>query len=339
MPLFAPPVPSLFGRFGTPVAPKHKGLQIPPPISPGVNPRAPPPAQTASLAQGVKTVNAEQRSLASSTLQGQTYNLPLGDINELEFDLSGTITGTTTSAVDTAAVIDHITIADGKGNIFMNIPGGTFIYDNYSRYSTPAPTAVQSNVTAAGASSLTSAALVLLNVRIPAALGGTTGCQITVYYAPLGAFPGATGVSVTNVISAHFGATDGFRTRYSYQSIGLSAGSNHLQTNSVPQANLISELFLRNLPSNFNGAGGYGGLSYLQISTNGAVIEGNLTGPMLYARDIKRFGPAGSLPFESTTAVLGEGSTFAMNSSSEFIVDMSSAGTPQFVWIWYEQVA
>lgn len=334
-------MPFVIPRFGQgkPPQTKPKGNQMPPMVTPGANPRAPPPSQPSAVQQGTKIINAEQKSLATGITQGQTYNLPLMDINKLEFDISGTITGTTTAAVDTSLVIDHFTVADGNGNIFMNIPGGTFAYDNYARYSTPSPTTAQSNSTAAAASSLTVASLVFPNVRIPAAIGGTTGCQLTVYYNTLSTFPGATAVAVTNSISVHFGATDGYRTRYSYQTISLSSGSNHLQTNSVPQSNLISELFLRGLPTNFTAADSYGDISYLQISTNGAVVEGNLTGQQLYARDIARFGPANTLPFQATTAVLAEPSLFAMNSSSEFILDMTASGSPTFVWVWYEQVA
>jgi hypothetical protein len=321
---------------GKPPAPSSKKPQMPPPIVPGANPRAPPPVQPGALQQGTKIINTETVALGSSPFQGQTYNLPLMDINAIELDVSGSITGTTTAAVDTSAVISYITVADSNGSIFMNIPGGNFVYDNYSRYSTPAPTAVQSNSTAAGASSFTPASLTYLNVRIPASLGGTTGCQLTIYYSPLAVLPGATGATVSNQILVHFGATDGYRTRYAYQSLNLVTGDNLLQTQSTPQSNLISEVFMRNLPSAFTPAGAYGDINFLRITTNGQTIEPNLSGRTLYSRDIRRFGPSGTLPFESTTAVLGESSLFALNSSSEFDVNMAAGANAQFVWVWYE---
>jgi len=296
-------------------------------VSPSVNPTLGAPVQPAQLTQGLKTVNTETITLgttATQAIQGQTYNLPLIDIIALEFQISITSVTGSFNATDFAKLIDHIQIADGSGHIFANIPGGTFVYDNYTRYNTPPPTTVLSNTIASGATSGT-ATLVYHNTRTPAASGGETGCQLTVYYTAT-APSSATALVFTNRIQVRFGNCQGYKTRYANQNITLASGDNLLQTNSVPQSNLISELFIRTL-----GTATY--LNYVRIQTNNVVIEQQLYESQIAQRDKDRF--YGS--FEADTLVLAEPGQWAMNSTSEFDVNMSSAVTgAQFVWVWYE---
>ena len=229
----------------------------------------------------------------------------------------------TLNATDFANLIDHIQVADGSGRVFANIPGGNFVYDNYTRYSIPVPTSVQSNVIASAATS-GSATLVYRNLRIPAAAGGETGCQLTVYYSAI--LSSASAMTATSKIIVRFGNCQGYKTRYAVQSLNLASGDNLLQTNSVPQSNMISELFIRKL-----GTDSY--LSYVRIQTNNIVIEQQLNEPSIVQRDLDRFYGA----FETGTLVLAEPGQWAMNSTSEFDVNMSSAvNNVQFVWVWYE---
>ena len=321
------------------VTPSSPSSGIPPSIAPGSNPRAPPPTQSRALAQGTKVVNTESIALRSGkTTQGQTYNLPLSDINKLQLDLSSTtFTGTLTDAIDTTAVIDHISLADASGAVFANIPGGTFLLDNYNRFTVPKPTYTPSFNNATTATALTDASLLIPNTRIPAASGGTTGCQLTVTYAALPA--GLTALTVSDSIRVHFGATDGYQTRYVAQNLALVSGDNLLQTNSVPQTELISELFIRDMPAGYSS--NYD-IDYVRIQTNGQVIEGNLSGSALAARNIEQFpNSSGSAPtFQTDTVCLLEGSYFAMNSSSEFDINMlDAASSAQFVWVFYSKVA
>jgi len=297
-------------------------------VSTVIDPRAAPPVQPAIIASGTKTVNTETISTTSGggTVQGQTYNLALMDIITVEFYLTITSVTSTINATDFTNLIDHIQIADGQGGIFMNIPGGTFIYDNYTRYITQPPTSVGSNTIASSATSGT-ALLIIPNLRIPAAAGGTTGCQLTFFYA---ATPSsATAMTFTNRITVRFGNCGGYATRYSYQSLNLASGDNLLQTNSTPQSNLISELFIRKL-----GTATY--LNYVRIQTNGQVIEQQLYENQIVQRDKDRF--FGS--FESDTLVLAEPGQFAMNSTSEFDINMTSAvNSVQLVWVWFVPAA
>lgn len=300
--------------------PAHSVTQV----SPQVNPQVGAPVQPATLTQGTKTINTETVTFAAGqTFQGQTYNLPLIDVTELELYLTLTSVTATLNATDFANLIDHIQVADGSGRVFANIPGGNFVYDNYTRYSIPVPTSVQSNVIASAATS-GSATLVYRNLRIPAAAGGETGCQLTVYYSAI--LSSASAMIATSKIIVRFGNCQGYKTRYAVQSLNLASGDNLLQTNSVPQSNMISELFIRKL-----GTDSY--LSYVRIQTNNIVIEQQLNEPSIVQRDLDRFYGA----FETGTLVLAEPGQWAMNSTSEFDVNMSSAvNNVQFVWVWYE---
>ena len=294
-----------------------------------INPQASPPVQPAVIVQGSKTINTETVTFVDGqTFQGQTYNLPLADINQLELVTTITSVTSTLAATDFANLIDHIQVADGSGHIFANIPGGTFVYDNYTRYNIPCPATVISNTISTGATSGT-ATLDYLNARIPAGAGGSTGCQLTIFYSALQS--SASAMTMTCSISVMFGDCQGYATRYTNQSINMAAGDNFLQTNSVPQQNLISEVFIRKL-----GTASY--LGYVRLQANGMVVEQQFTYAQLTARMRRRF--LSTSAFESDTIVLAEPGQFVMNSTSEFDVNMSSAvNGVQFVWVWYEPVA
>jgi hypothetical protein len=303
-------------------------------INPTIDPRQAPPAQPAVIASGVKTVNTESITCVSgSTVQGQTYNLALMDVITIEIYLVATI-GATINASDMASFIDHVQVADGQGGIFANIPGGTFLYDNYSRYATPngAPV-LQSNTIASAATSGT-ALLVIPNIRIPAAAGGQTGCQLTVFYSAIPA--SAASATLSSRISVRFGSCGGYATRYQVQTINTASGDNLLQTNSTPQSNLISELFLRSLGSRTY-------VNYIRIQTNGQVIEQQLYENQIQQRMQDRFPPSSGTTagnFATTTLVLAEPGQFAMNSTSEFDLNMSSAvNGVQLVWVFYVPAA
>ena len=299
--------------------------------SPVIDPRAAPPAQPAVIAAGVKTVNTEVVSVASGTTQGQTYNLPLMDVITVELYLTISAVTGSLAVTDFCNLIDHIQVADGQGGIFAKIPGGTFLYDNYTRYTTPPPTTLVSNVIASAATS-GSALIVLPNIRIPAAAGGTTGCQLTVFYAAF--LSAATVMTVTDRITVRFGNCGGYATRYQVQNLNLAAGDNLIQTNSTPQSNLISELFIRNIATTSANRAAY--FNYVRIQTNGQVIEQQLFVNQIIQRDLERWYGA----FALGTLVLGEPGQFAMNSTSEFDVNMVSAvNTVQFVWVFYVPAA
>jgi hypothetical protein len=283
-----------------------------------VNPQPMLPSQ--QIATGSKVIQAEQRTLSTTVLvPGQTYVVGGGDIGSLHLEMSFTAGGTY-AATDFANLISYIQIQNSDGSYTSNIPGGTFLYDNYTRFTQPVPSAVLSNTIAANASS-GSAVIDIPNILLPAALGPY---RVTFYY---GTVPsGATTFALTNQWSIIFAPCGGIRTCYSYQNQPLVVGQNHFESVAAPMNVPIVDVMFRSLSAITD-------IQYFRIVNDGQVVESYLTEINVHQRAIQRFNNA----FETTTLPLLEPNEFVLKpgANTEFVINSTVAdAAAQEVWIY-----
>jgi hypothetical protein len=289
--------------------------------NPATNPKAAAPLSPPVIAKGQQPNFTETFTLATTVTQGNSYNLPTSqDVIGLQLQLSGTVT-TPSAGWDAANVIQRIEIYNGAGSLKMNIPGGTFLYDQYTRFSGVKPTAVRTNTVSSSATTFT-ATIQVIGLRLPAA----NGCNVTIYYNTLaGTASSAAAVSVTNAVQAIFGSSGGHQSRMRTQTFSLNIGDNLLQTNSVPQGVAIYEVFMRGWSSIAH-------LDHISIESGTAVVEQNLK----EAAIVQRMTDLDLDSYETTTLVLREPGPFIMDANGLFNVNCGTADTPTFTWYWVE---
>jgi hypothetical protein len=318
------------GSFSAP-APPHSH----PNVGAGVNRRAGVQTQPSLITRSLRTIDSEQKALSTQVLPGKTYTLPENsDFNRLV--LNPVITLTTASSggnFDQLAVIDHIEINSSKGRPYARIPGGTFLYDYFVRYARgagyPQPTSAPAN-TIVGTSTTTAAMTIELPINIAA------GSQLVFYYQTLAGLLSTTApTALTVTLNFHVAPCDPIAnvTRINGPQAGgllSTTGSVYLQNQAIPQSAAVSELFIR-------GLGALTNVNTITIVTAGQVVE-NVTPEALFAqRMINNYYNAF---VSASTLILDEPTTFGLDRSSEFIINMNTAaGSATLNWVWYEPAA
>lgn len=290
--------------------------------NPATNPKAAAPLQPAVIQKGQQPNFTEGFTLSSSVIQGNAYNTPTSqDIIGLQCLISGSVT-TPSAAWDVSSIVERIEIYNRAGKLVMNIQGGTFLYDLYTRFAAVKPAAVRSNSVTATATTF-SATIQVIGLRLPAKNGPYA---VNFYYNTLAATKSsAASIAFTNAVSAIFGSANGITTRMRNQTFTLAAGDNYLQTLSVPQGVPIYEVFMR-------GWSAIGNLSYVQIESGSGVVEQNLKESAI----VQRMTDLDLDSYETTTLVLREPGPFIMDSNGTFDLNLGTADSPTITWYWVE---
>jgi hypothetical protein len=298
------------------------------PGNPALNPRMPAPLTAPVIARGQQRQGVDQVILQTGTgalpIPGSQYNMSNAqDIIGLSLVMSATIT-TPSGAWDMANAINRIEISDRFGRLKASIPGGTFLYDAYTRFTATKPTAVRANTIGTAATTGT-AVIQLPGLRLPAKLGPW---QIVIWYNTVaGTGSAAAAITVTNQINAVFGSANGMISRWRYQTFNLAGAAggsdNLLQTQSVPQQVPIYEVFFRNF-------GNVTHLNFVQIESGTTVVESSLFESSIAQRDIDLDYGA----YEATTLVLREPGPFIMDATGVFNVNLTTA-EPALQIVWY----